>query len=111
MIEDDIPIKEYKGVIAIEQLLARQIDRIMEAGTQRRNAEYVDGVELLIDLCPTEVEQKAQEYKKEHNVYYDSSPEGKQRYRGLFRHIKHLLSASNIMWKRSSFERGGENIE
>ncbi len=108
---DDIPIKEYKGIIAIEQLMARQIDRIMEYGTQRKNPEYVEGVELLIDLCPREIEEKALEYKKEHGVYYDVSREGRQRWGALFRFIKHELAGLNILWKRSSFERGGENLE
>lgn len=108
---DDLPVKEYKGIIAIEQLMARQIDRIMEYGSQRKNPEFIEGVELLVDLCPKEIEEKALEYKKEHGVYYDVGPEGKQRYRALFRFIKHELATINVLWKRSSFERGGENIE
>jgi len=36
---DDFEVKrEYKGIIAIEQLTARQIDRIMEYGSQKKNA-------------------------------------------------------------------------
>jgi len=108
---DDIPldrVKEYKGIIAIEQLMARQIDRVMEYGSQMKNASYEEAVEHLIDLAPPGLETKALEFKKEHGVYYDEGPEGKLRYRALFRFIKHLLAESNIVWKKTSYEKGKE---
>ena len=105
----DLEVKrEYKGLIAIEQLTARQIDRIMEYGSQKKNAHYEEAVMHLIDMLPPELEDKALEFKKEHGVYYDESEDGKMRYRALFRFIKRLLADGNIVWKKSSYEIGTE---
>lgn len=105
---DDIH-REYKGIISIEQLVARQIDRINEAGTQRNNERYLEGVEHLIDLLPPNLEIKALEYKKEHSITFDLTPGGKMAYRALFRFIKQLFAESNIVWKTSSYQIGTED--
>jgi hypothetical protein len=100
--------REYKGVITIEQLVGRQIDRINEYGTRRDNEKYNEGVEHLVDLLSPEHEQKALEYQKENGISHDISPVGKLRYRALFRFIKHLLAKGNIVWKTSRYEVGSE---
>ena len=100
--------REYKGIIAIEQLMARHIDRIMEKDINKRTEEYEEGIEGLIDLLAPDLEIKAIEFKKEHGVSYDLTPDGKLRYRSLFRHIKHLLAESNVVWKKSKYEVGTE---
>jgi len=100
--------KEYKGVIGIEQLVARQIDRINQYGTEKDNEKYEEGVEHLVDLLSPIHENKALEFKKEHSVSYDIDPTGKMRYRGLFRFIKRLLAEDNIVWKKSRYEVGTE---
>jgi hypothetical protein len=112
MTYEDIDIttrREYKGVIAIEQLTAAQINRIMEYGSKKLRENYEEAIELLVDLLPPDLEQRAIEYKKEHQVSYDMSLDGEMRYRGLFRHIKRLLSEGNIVWKKTSFEIGTES--
>ena len=101
--------KEYKGIIAIEQLMARHIDRIMDRDINKKTEEYEEGIEGLIDLLSPEHEFKALEFKKEHRVYYELSAEGKARYRALLRFIKRLLVEDNIIWKRSSYESGKED--
>ena len=109
MSEEEFGIhREYKGIISIEQLVARQIDRINEYGTQGHNEEYISAVEHLIDMLPPEHEIKATEYKKEHGIGFDLSPEGKMRYRALFRFIKGLFSKDNIVWKKARYEVGTE---
>ena len=101
--------REYKGIIAIEQLTARHIDRIMESDINKKTEQYEEGIEGLIDLLSPEHEKKAMEFKKEHGVVYDISPEGKLRYRALLRYIKILLAEGNIVWKKSSYEVGSES--
>ena len=102
--------REYKGIIAIEQLTARHIDRIMESDINKKTEQYEEGIEGLIDLLSPEHEKKAMEFKKEHGVVYDISPEGKLRYRALLRYIKILLAEGNIVWKKSSYEVGSETV-
>ena len=101
--------REYKGIIAIEQLTARHIDRIMESDINKKTENYEEGIEGLIDLLSPEHEKKAMEFKKEHGVVFNDSVEGKQRYRALFRYIKVLLAEGNIVWKKSTYEIGRED--
>jgi len=109
MTPDELDIhKEYKGIITIEQLVSRQIDRINEYGTKRDNEKYNEGVEHLVDMLSPEHEQKALEFKKENGIQHDISPTGKLRYRALFRYIKQLLARDNIVWKKSRYEVGTE---
>jgi len=108
MIDGDVK-REYKGIISIEQIVARQIDRINEYGTQRDHEKYEEGVEHLVDLLPGDLEIKALEFKKEHGIRYDLTSEGKMAYRALFRYIKRLFSDINIVWKKSSYETGKED--
>jgi len=100
--------KEYRGIIAIEQLTARQIDRIMETGSQKKIETYEESIEMLVDLLAPEHEELVLEYIKKHDIKYDISNEGKQKYRELFRYIKSILTKGNIVWKRSSYEMGKE---
>ena len=101
--------REYKGIIAIEQLTARHIDRIMESDIKKNTEQYEEGIEGLIDRLSPEHEKKAMEFKKEHGVNFDISVEGKLRYRALFRYIKILLAEGNIVWKKSTYEVGSED--
>lgn len=107
--EPDIGIRrEYKVIVPIEGLVAAQINRISEYRSKKMWENYEESVDMLIDLLPPESEEKVLEYKKEHNVEYDLSTEGKQAYVLLFRFIKKVLAKENIVWKRSSFEIGHE---
>jgi hypothetical protein len=100
--------QEFKGIDPIIQLIARQIDRIMSDGTKKNIELYIEGIERLIDLLPPETMETILEYKKEHNVVYNVSQEGKVLWVDLFRFIKVQLSRDNIIWKRSRYEMGRE---
>ena len=82
--------REYKGNIAIEQLVTAQINRIMEYGTRKMKEEYEEGIELLVDLLSPEHEEQALAYKEKYGIYYDITRDGLKRYKALFRFIKRL---------------------
>ena len=97
---DDVK-REFRQGVPIESLVTSQINRIMEYRSKRLLEYFIESVEALIDLLPPEVEDTVVAYKNEHNVMYEVSPQGKERYIALFRYIKKQLTQENIVWKRS----------
>ena len=99
--EDTEIHREYRQYVPIENLVSAQINRIAEYRSKKRMEHYEESVDMLIDLLPPDAEEEVLDYKREHNIEYDLSLEGKQRYVDLFRFIKKLLTKKNIVWKRS----------
>jgi len=106
MIPGDSFKKEYKGFIPIEQLVSKQIDRIMHYKTIREYDYWEEGIEGIIDLLTPEDEQKALNYIKTHNIEHDISIKGRTLYTGLFRYIKKLFTDQSIIWKRGGYDIG-----
>jgi len=104
-------MKQYPGYIPIEQLVSKQIDRIMHYRTIRKYDFWEDGIEGLIDLLTPEDEQKALEYIKTHNIRHNTSANGRELYSGLLRYIKGLFAEKGIIWNiRGYTNRGGGGI-
>lgn len=89
-----------RNELPITSLVASQINRIMEHGTKKELAFFEEGIDRLIDLLPPEVEKIVLEYKVKHNVVYDISIPGKEKYVQLFSEIKKQLHACNIVWNK-----------
>jgi hypothetical protein len=102
------PLREqtYRTILPIESLVAGQINRILEFRSKKIFEYYEEAVEALIDLLPPEIEQTILIYKKNNNINYDLSVEGKNRYVDLFREIKKQLNDCNIVWHRGSYAIG-----
>jgi len=93
--------KEYKQFVPIEALVAAQINRIAEYRSKNIINLYEEAVDMLIDLLPPELEEKALDYQKKYSIEYDLSQSGKDLWVSLFRYIKKQLAKENIVWKRS----------
>jgi len=96
----------YRTILPIESIVAGQINRIMEFRSKKIFEYYEESVEALIDLLPPEIEKTVLEYKKNNNIKYDISVEGKEKYADLFRKIKELLNDCNIVWHKGSYPVG-----
>jgi hypothetical protein len=99
-------VKELKGFIPIEQLVSKQLDRIMHYRTIRKWDFWEEGIEGLIDLLTPEDEQKAVDYMETNQVSHDITNEGRERYNGLLRFIKKMFTDHKILWKKRGYERG-----
>ena len=106
--DEDIYKGEYRGNDPIIQLIAAQVNRIMEAGSRKDIDNYIESIDRLIDILPPDLEETILEYIKKNEIAYDTSNNGKQTYIDLMRFIKYLMSKENIIWKRSRFEIGKE---
>jgi hypothetical protein len=96
----------YRTILPIEAIVAGQINRIMEFGSKKLTEYYEESIERLIDLLPPEIEESIIVFKKENNITYDMSVQGKERYVLLFREIKKQLNKCNIVWHRGSYAVG-----
>jgi len=103
-------MKQFRGYIPIEQLVSKQIDRIMHYKTIRKYDFYEEGIEGLIDLLTPKDEQKAFDYIKTHKIKHDISLNGRTLYSGLFRSIKKLFAEQGIIWQQGGYSRGGGGI-
>ena len=106
MTDEDTFKKEYRGFISIEQLVSRQIDRIMFHRTEKNVEYFEEGIEALIDLLTPEDEKKAVEFKKKNDITSDTSRQGKHQYVLLLRFIKELFTDQQIIWKRGGYDIG-----
>lgn len=106
--KDDLKVRgNYKQFIPIEHLVTRHIDRIMEYRSKKMFENFEESIEGLIDLLEPDSEELVVNYKKENNIGYDLSEEGKQKYVELFRFIKREWAKDNVIWKRTrGYERG-----
>jgi hypothetical protein len=96
----------YRNILPIEAIVAGQINRIMEFRSKKITECFEESVEGLIDLLPPELEDSILVFKKENNIIFDISVNGKEKYVLLFREIKKQLSKQNIVWHRSSYATG-----
>ena len=107
MTYDDIyQQKTYKDGLPIERLAENQINRVMEYRSKKLIEYFEESVDALIDLLPPEVEQTILDYKRNHNIEYNLTLEGKEKYILLFREIKKQLCSEGIVWRKSSFSIG-----
>jgi len=96
----------YRTILPIENIVAGQINRIMEYRSKKLWEYYMESVDALIDLLPPDVEAAILKYKQENNISYNNSTEGHERYHQLFREIKKELNTCNIVWHKSNYHRG-----
>lgn len=100
---------DLKNFIPIENLVTKQIDRIMTHKSVKNWEYYEESIEALIDLLEPSAEKEVLDFKKEHDIEYNLSTFGVQKYTLLFRYIKQHLADDNIIWKRSrGYERGSD---
>lgn len=93
----------YRTFIPIESLVAGQINRIMEYRSKKLTEYYEEAVDALIDLLPPQIETAILTYRKDNNIKFDLSSEGKEKYVKLFREIKLQLNDMNIVWHRGGY--------
>jgi hypothetical protein len=98
--------QSYRTFIPIESLVAGQINRIMEYRSKKLTEYYEEAVDALVDLLPPEIELSILDYRKNNDIKFDLSLEGKEKYVKLFREIKLQLNNMNIVWHRGSYEIG-----
>ena len=107
MTSDNDIVQEYKQFIPIENLVTKQIDRIMMYRSEKNLERYEESVEALIDLLSPDAETIVLGYKKENGICFNTTSKGKDKYVDLFRFIKKHLASENIIWKRSrGYEKG-----
>jgi len=104
--DDSSHSSSYRTFIPIESLVAGQISRIMEYRSKKLTEYYEEAVDALIDLLPPEVESAILGYKKDHDIKFDLSPDGREKYILLFREIKTQLNSCNIVWHRGGYLTG-----
>lgn len=97
---------KYRTVIPIESLVATQINRIMEYRSKKLTEYYEEAVDALIDLLPPELETAILNYRKDNDIRFDLSLDGKDKYVKLFREIKKQLNAKDIVWHRGGYAIG-----
>jgi hypothetical protein len=96
----------YRNILPIESLVAGQINRCMEFLSKKLTEFFIESVEGLILLLPPEIEDSILTFKKENEIFYSNTVEGKEKYMLLFREIKKQLTNQNIVWHRSSYATG-----
>ena len=96
----------YRNILPIEAIVAGQINRIMEFRSKKLFECYEESVDALIDLLPPEIEEAILVFKKENDISFSNTVDGKDKYVMLFREIKKQLSRCNIVWHRSSYAVG-----
>lgn len=96
----------YRNILPIEAIVAGQINRIMEFRSKKLFEYFEESVDGLIDLLPPEIEESIMTFKKQNDISYSNTVEGKEKYVLLFREIKRQLSTQNIVWHRSSYATG-----
>lgn len=78
----------------------------MEYRSKKLTEYYEEAVDALIDLLPPEIETSILTFKKDNDIKFDLSPDGKEKYVKLFREIKTQLNTCNIVWHRSGYAVG-----
>src|SRR4030042_454180 len=96
----------YRTILPIESIVAGQINRIMEFGSKKLTEYYEESIDRLVDLLPPEIESAIILFKNEHDIKYDMSVDGKEKYVLLFREIKKQLNKCNIVWHKGSYAVG-----
>ena len=102
----DDQASSYRTFIPIESLVAGQINRIMEYRSKKLTEYYEEAVDALIDLLPPDVETAILAYKKDQNIHFDLTPDGREKYIKLFREIKTQLNSCNIVWHKGGYPVG-----
>lgn len=109
MTSDDEFKQDLKTFIPIENLVTKQIDRIMTHKSVKNWEFYEESIEALIDLLDPATEKEVIDFKKKNDVEYNLSYFGVEKYTLLFRFIKQHLANDNIIWKKSrGYERGSD---
>lgn len=98
--------QSYRTFIPIESLVASQINRIMEYRSKKLTEYYEEAVDALVDLLPPEIEKSILDFRKDNDIKFDLSLDGKEKYIRLFREIKTQLNTKNIVWHRSGYAVG-----
>ena len=103
---DEQQFSHYRTLIPIETLVASQINRIMEYRSKKLTEFYEESVDALIDLLPPEIEVSILIFKKDNDIKFDLSIDGREKYILLFREIKNQLNKCNIVWHKGGYPTG-----
>ncbi|RLF35431.1 MAG: hypothetical protein DRN08_03070 [Thermoplasmata archaeon] len=91
----------YHGFINYESILMQQLNRIAKYRSDKKIELYEQSVDTLIYMLPQDMREKAMEYKKKHDIRYEITQQGIQKYDDLWRYCNELLENANLIFKQS----------
>ena len=94
-------IDKFQKAMDYEQVLNMQIARISQYMSSKDIELYEESVDTLILMLPEELRHDALAYKKENNINYLLSTEGKKKYDDLWVFVNKLLENHNLIFRTS----------
>lgn len=89
----------YKQPLDYESVLVQQMNRIATALSNNDNEKFYAGVDTLICILPRDLRHMALEYKKNNNIIYDLSMDGKRLYIDLWQYCNNIMEEGGMIFK------------
>lgn len=99
-------VSRYRRPLQYEALLNKQLDRIAGFRSQKNIMLYEYSIDTLILMLPQVIREKAMRYKEEHDIQYNTTSEGREKYDRLWGYINTLMEEEGLIFKRIGFELG-----